>query len=134
MKTLLAASLALFVLPSCFIEADDDHPPIVVGTGYAVVDWTIAGVKDPDACFDFGADVLSVQVSTASGAFLGDYEQDCEVFETSIELEPGRYIADATLLDSAGFASTTTIPLDPFRIYGGDELVLPIDFPPDSFY
>ena len=38
------------------------------------------------------------------------------------------------LLDPSGRERTTTVGLGTFEIYGDDELILDIDFPPSSFY
>lgn len=134
MKTLLLAALTLTALPSCIVESDRDPSSVFFGSGFAVVDWTIAGIKDPNLCFETGADQISVIVSTRDGFFVGEFQQACEFFATSIELSPGSYIADATMLDARGFEVTTTVELQAFSIFGDDELVLPIDFPFDSFF
>ncbi|HVR19188.1 MAG TPA: hypothetical protein VMS65_05825 [Polyangiaceae bacterium] len=130
------APLALaLVLPSCFFSDDDDAPPVVVEpTGVLVVDWSISGLQDPAACRQSDAEVVSIAVETADGVSLGEFEDACEAFDTSIELEPGDYFADAVLLDSTGAARTTPVGLGLVRIFGDDELVVPVDFPSDSFY
>jgi hypothetical protein len=132
-QKLLLAALISFAPLACSDE-DDDPRSEFVGSGFAVVDWTIEGTKSSDLCSELGADRITVSVSTASGAFVGEFEQDCESFATSIELLPGTYIADAFLVDAGGAPRTTTLPLDQFSIFGNDELILPIDFPFDSFF
>jgi hypothetical protein len=44
------------------------------------------------------------------------------------------YFADAVLLDPAGYERTTPVDLGYFEIFGEDELVVPIDFPSNSFF
>lgn len=51
-----------------------------------------------------------------------------------VPVAPGRYDADAVLLDSGGDTMTTAVALGPITLYGNDELILGADFPPDSFY
>jgi len=134
MRALWPFAFAL-VLPSCFfVDDDDDAPVVVVPTGLLVVDWSISGLQDPAACRQSNADVLNVAIQTADGAPLGEFEDACEAFDTSIELEAGDYFGDAVLLDSSGAARTTPVDLGLVRIFGDDELVVPVDFPSDSFY
>ena len=137
MRALLPLALAL-ILPSCFFvdddDDDDDQPVVVVPTGLLVVDWSLSGLQDPAICRQSGADVINIAVETADGVPLGEFEDVCEAFETSIELEAGDYFGDAVLLDGSGAARTTPVDLGLVRIFGDDELVVPVDFPSDSFY
>ncbi len=113
----------------------DPAPPVVVaGDGLLTVDWTIDRAKDPYACRDEAADSIDVYVSTPGGTPVGDFNEYCESFAMSISLAPGTYFADATLLDAGGAEITTPVDLGRFTLYGDDELVVPIDFPYDSFY
>jgi hypothetical protein len=122
----LLAALGLF---GCAVEADSNPPPRRVSTGVLVVDWSISGIQDPAICRQSDADVISVVIDGG-----GEFEDVCESFRTSIELAPGSYNGDAVMLDTSGDARTTAVDLGPFDIYGDDELVVPIDFPSDSFY
>jgi hypothetical protein len=136
MRALFPLALAL-VLPSCFFDDeddDDDRPVVVVPTGVLVVDWSISGLQDPAACRQNDAAVIRVTLETADGVPLGEFEDDCEAFETSIELEPDDYYGDAVLSAPSGAARTTPVDLGLVRIFGDDELVVPVDFPSDSFY
>ena len=74
-----------------------------------------------------------VTVYSRGGRVLGDYEQDCEEFATSIPLPPGDYTADAVILDYDGHERTTSVEISPFSIYGDDSVILDIDFPARSF-
>jgi hypothetical protein len=132
MRALLPVAFAL-VLPSCFfVDDDDDAPPVVVvPTGLLTVDWSISGLQDPAACRQSSADVINVAVETSDGVPLGEFEDACEAFDTSIELEAGDYFGNAVLLDAAGAARTTPVELGLVRIFGDDELVVPVDFPSD---
>lgn len=122
------------VLPGCFVEGDNDRlPPDPVYDGTLVLDWTIDGTTAPFECRQSDAATLSVTIERLRGAFVGEYEQDCSFFATSIDLRPNDYVAWAVLLDPEGYERTTTIEIDPFTIYGDDVLRIPIDFPPDSF-
>lgn len=134
MKSGVLAALSL-ALSGCVAESTDSRP-IVVGadTGFLIVDWSISGYQDPALCRQSDADVINIAVETSGGSFVGEFEDACEAFETSVELAPGDYFADALLLDPSGSARTTAVDLGFFEIFGNDELVVPIDFPPDSFF
>jgi hypothetical protein len=129
---LAAAFTALAALSGC-ASGSDRGSAVVVGDGVLVVDWTIDDAKDSRDCASQGADGIDVVVSTAAGDVVGDFNAYCEAFDLSIQLAPGSYNGDATLLDAAGRPRTTSVDLGRFTIYGDDELHVPIDFPLDSF-
>jgi hypothetical protein len=128
-----SALLLALALPGCVAEVES-RPVRVETTGLLTVDWSIGGQKDPAACRQSDTDVINIALETADGISLGEFEDVCEVFQTSIELEPGDYFGDALLLDPSGTERTTPVDLGLVRIYGDDELVVPVDFPSDSFY
>jgi hypothetical protein len=135
MKPAFLAALCLG-LSGCVAEATTDSRPVIVdsSTGFLVVDWAIGGAQDPAACRQSDADVINIAVETADGFFIGEFEDVCEAFQTSIALAPDGYVADAVLLDPFGEARTTLVDLGFFEIYGEDELIVLADFPSDSFY
>jgi hypothetical protein len=131
MKKLALSSLALSALlslPGCLIVADDDDPPPLVGT--LTVEWTIDGRQDPLDCIDFGVDRLELVISGPEDV---EIEPLCEDFVTSIDLYEGRYVADATLVDSFDRAATLTEPIDAIDVIDGTELEVTVDFPLGSF-
>lgn len=134
-RTLLAL-LASLLVPACTVESD--HPPRraipVVTDGTLTVDWTVDGRTDPDECAQGDAASIDIVVQTVGGAHVGEFDDACDAFETSIDLEPGDYVANAVLLDADGRERTTAVDMEPFTILGDDELVVPIDFPARSFY
>ena len=136
MRALAALSVTLAASATgCFIVAEDDTaPPPPYVSGSLIVDWSIDGRKDPGECRQGAVESISIVVETAYGTFVGEYEQACEAFATSIELEPGDYVADVVLLDPTGSERTTRIRVRPFQIYSYDTAVLPVDFPASSFY
>jgi hypothetical protein len=128
----LACALAL---SGCVAEATDSRPTVVgADTGLLIVDWSISGYQEPALCRQSDTEVISIVVETADGDFVGEFEDVCEAFSTGIELVRDDYFADAVLLDPSGSARTTTVSLGYFEIFGNDELVVPIDFPTDSFF
>jgi hypothetical protein len=133
MKAAFALVLSL-AMSSCIVEAEDSGPIVVeADAGFLIVDWSISGYKDPVLCRQSDADVINIVVETSRGVFVGEFEDACAAFSTSIELTPDAYFAEAFLLDPAGSARTTAVDLGFIEIFGNDELVVPIDFPADSF-
>jgi hypothetical protein len=134
--TLLPILLSTFAM-ACTVETTSPGPspgPAPVTQGQAVVDWTIDGVKDPNKCAQSSVANIEITVTDSAGASRGTFQQACSAFSTSIALDPGRYTATATLLDSGGAARTTSVAINPFSILGNDQLNLPIDFPASSFF
>jgi hypothetical protein len=135
MNKIALAVLALLLVPACFVESDHGHAaPPVVSDGTLTVDWTIDGNTDPAECMQGDAASIDIVVETLSGRRVDEFEDDCEAFETSVDLAPGDYVANAVLLDPDGQDRTTAVDMEPFTIYGDDELVVPVDFPARSFY
>jgi hypothetical protein len=133
LASLTAACVALTALSGCASD-DGRRGAVVVGDGVLVVDWTIEGVNDARDCASEGADSIDVVLSTAAGDAVGDFNGYCEDFDLSVQLAPGDYYGNATLLDAAGRPRTTSVDLGRFSIFGDDELHVPIDFPLDSFF
>jgi len=119
----------LLSVPGCLIVSDDDDPEPLVGT--LTIEWSIEGRRDPLDCIDFDVDRLELVVSGSSDEV--EVEPYCEDFSTSIDLYEGRYVADATLIDSFDRASTLTEAIDAFDIVAGTDLVISVDFPVGSF-
>ncbi len=131
-RIVLAVALAC---AGCVAEPTDSRPVVVESSnGVLVVDWSISGAQDTAICQQSDADVISIAIQTSRGASVGEFEDVCEAFSTSIELAPGDYFADAVLLGPSGDARTTPVDLGTIQIFGDDELAVPIDFPSDSFY
>jgi hypothetical protein len=128
---ILALFTAAMLLAGCGSGRAD---AVVVGDGTVVVDWTIEGAKDARDCKSEGADSADILISTAAGVTVGDFGGYCEDFAVSVDLAPGDYYGNATLLDAAGRPRTTAVDLGRFSIFGDDELHIPIDFPFDSFF
>lgn len=132
--TLLAASMLPLCTAGCVVEHDHGPPVVVATSGTMILDWTIENAKIPAECSRFGAVTLQVSIRTRGGLDAGTYTQSCEAFATSIVLPADDYDANALLLDAAGNARTTVVAIQPFSIFGNDQLTIPIDFPLDSFY
>jgi hypothetical protein len=110
----------------------NSSPPLPTN-GSVTFDWTLAGVKDPSECGIQNVDTFDVVVTTPDGAPYAEFRESCEVFETTVSLPPGRYAANAVLLDPQNFERTTEIPVVPFDVISATTLSIPLDFPPSSF-
>lgn len=119
-------------LSGCVISSDDGGA--VATTGTLIVEWTIDDATNPAECRQSSVASVDIAVDTARGHAVGDFEEDCEAFTTSIELDPGSYSAEAVLVDPRGEDRTTPIQIPTFTIVGNDELHIPVDFPSDSFF
>jgi hypothetical protein len=97
------------------------------------VDWTIENGKSASTCRVAGVDRIAIDVYDDDSSWHNEYLANCEDFATSIDLDSGHYSGTAVLLDYDGNETTTTIDLGPMRIYSDEELIVPIEFPADSF-
>ena len=115
----------------CTVTTSSDT---VVPVGRLVLDWTIDEAKDPNLCLVSGAAAFDISISTTSGAFINEFQAPCQSFSTTIStLPPGSFVANAQLMAADGDTPrTTTIAINPFTITSSD-LVIPVDFPADSF-
>lgn len=139
--TTFALALALPLLGAsmvgCTVTAEPIPTVVIVGTEPAatlIVDWTIELRADPRDCALSGAASIEITVVADSGFDAGTFVQDCAAFSTSIPLAPGTYAASAQLVDIAGVPRTTAVTLAPFTLFRNDQLVVPVDFPADSFF
>ncbi len=133
----LGLAVCTLGLPACGEGASGvyvEPPPIAVARGSLVLDWSINGYVDPSLCRQSQATTLEVSIDPLDGGPGGTFSKDCEAFATTIGLPVGRYFASALLLDLFGNPRTTAVTIPPFSIYGNDQLRIPIDFPPSSFY
>jgi hypothetical protein len=119
--------LALLSMTGCVVHTDGAHE------GAVTLTWTIDGVDDPAECRQGDVDLFVVHIETSDGDFGSDYDALCEDFAVTIELPSGDYHADAVLVDSRGREVTTAIATDDFAVYPGEEEVIDLDFPADSF-
>jgi hypothetical protein len=105
-----------------------------VVTGSLTLQWTVDEVADPNVCAMGNAATFDIILETTGGGFAGEFQAPCGAFTTTISaLGEGGYRANAVLLDPAGRARTTSIAIQPFNIIANSNLVLDLDFPPDSF-
>jgi len=128
-----AAFVALSVVcSSCAVETGPSTM-VVAGDGTLTVDFTVDESTNPNLCDAEGAASIEVDVFTRGGASIAQVVDSCRAGVTSVGLPPGSFDGTALLLDAGDRPITTAVDLGPIRIYGGDELVVPIDFPADSF-
>jgi hypothetical protein len=128
----LAVSLAVCSIAGCYISTVDDRIPLVA-TGRLTLRWSIDGTMGPDQCRQLGATSIRISIFN-DGTLVSDYVQDCDAFATTIDLNPDNYTGSVHLEDSSTQPRTTNVELFPFRIIGGTNLDVPVDFPANSFY
>ena len=133
MSPLLRSVLCVAALSTsaCIVET---YPVAASSLGTVEIDWTVNGRIDPNLCSQSGATTLAVDVFDSRGYAVGSYDAPCGAFATSIDLYAGSYSADARLFDAGGRVRSTAVSIGSFRIWGGETSIVPIDFPPSSFY
>jgi hypothetical protein len=108
---------------------------VVVGSGAAVMDWTIDETKDPGRCQISGATTFHVALYDSAGRFTGEFVQDCAAFATTIGgLGADTYTGNAELLDASGRPRTTSVSLAPFSVLASASVTVAVDFPASSFF
>lgn len=128
---LILVALGL-VAPSCVVDSGPSTA-VVAGDGALTVDFTVDESTNPNVCDAEGAASIEVDVFSPGGAAVAQVVDACRAGVTSVGLPAGSFDGTAVLLDGAGHAITTAVDIGPVRIYGGDELVVELDFPADSF-
>jgi len=126
----LAAGALLLSAAGCTVTTSNDVAPVPAGR--LVMQWTIEGSTNPSLCTATGVDTFDIIVVDSAGGQAGEFAAPCSSFGTTISvLNPGRYTANAVLM-SGDVERTTQVPINPFTITSSD-LVIPVDFPADSF-
>jgi hypothetical protein len=131
---LLASFLSALALTSACVITTDDPVYVERGNGLLTLEWTLGGTTDPGECDATDADVIEISIRQSGGRVVDQFVESCDRFVASVELLPGTYQAEAVLLDPLDRERTTTAGMGSFEIYGDDELILDVDFPPSSFY
>jgi len=127
---LLCSGLATGCL---FVDDKDDDADRAPAIGALTVDWTIDGQTSPADCAAFGVDRMELVLYEGGDQVVQEVEPLCESFSVSAVTLKELYYGDATLVDSFDRAATLTLPIDDIEIIGGTELIVPVDFPLDSF-
>jgi hypothetical protein len=130
MKKQLGLLGAVLVCVGCGGGSSAPPPP---PEGTVTFDWTVKGVHEPQECDVENVATFDVIIYDDTAAQVGEFSARCDVFDMSVNLVEGHYTANAVLLDPSGRELTTEIPVTPFDLIGTTELVIPLDFPPDSF-
>jgi len=116
-----------------FVDDDDDDGDLAPAVGTLTIEWTIDGQTNPDDCAAFGVDRFELVLYEGGDYVVDEVEPLCEAFSISVDMVDGLYYGDATLVDSFDRAATVTLPIDDIDIIAGTDLVIPVDFPIDSF-
>jgi len=120
-------------LAGCTVEAGvTPAPPTPEVTGSVTVVWTIAGRSDAAVCSEYSVDSLELVVYDNSGSPVIRTTAPCEAFNVSIDLAPGLYDADATLVDVNQKRRSRTLPIQDIRVTAGTNISVDIDFPAGS--
>jgi len=126
---LLALSSAVALASSaCIVQTTTNQSP-----GTFELDWTINGGTSPSLCTQSASANISLTLSRG-GSNVGTYTSACANFATYVDgLQPGTYTWSAKLVDAGGTARTTTAS-NTVTIYSNQREIVPVDFPPSSFF
>ena len=119
--------------PACGDSEPDRVVVVDPPTGTLTVEYTIQGETVPSHCAFYGASDVELVVYDDLGYIVADRYAPCESYLVSVELYPGLYGADVTLVDPFNNAVSVTAPLDGLDVVRDTELVVLVDFPPGSF-
>jgi hypothetical protein len=138
-SAVLAGCLAgAAALAGCTVETGVSPPPPIRPpprpdiTGSLTVRWTIAGSTSPLQCAFYRVDGLSIILYDAVGTAIVSTVAPCERFAVTIDIAPGLYHADATLVDADQRPRSLTLPLKNLRITTGTNLNVDVEFPARS--
>jgi len=133
-KPLTLAGMLALALPAagCFVTTDVEPAPPSSFSGALTVNYTIEGSTDPALCSTYGAADVELVVYTGRGAYVTERQAPCSDFWIGVSLDPGLYSADITLVDVGDRAVSVTKPLYSIDVVEDTELVIDVDFPPDS--
>jgi hypothetical protein len=126
LRTAAFTALISLMGGGCWVE-------VLRSRGEAVVDWSIDGATDDDACARRGADHVDVRVIDGSGHVAARLTPTCDSFTTSVSLEGGFYHVDATLSDGRGLPVSSTVSAGPFEVRSYHLGRAHLDFGAESF-
>lgn len=128
MKKLGLLVCSCVALSSCVVVHDHGDDATLT------VAWTIDGRADRARCRQGDVDTADILIETASGRRVDEFQAPCNAFEASIGLEVGTYFVSVVLVDPDGNDRTTAVDSDPVVLHYGDDVVVDVDFPADSFF
>lgn len=102
--------------------------------GSVSVRWSIQGQFDPHLCTAFSASTMRTTIYDYYGYYVTEDHAPCFAFITTIPLHQGTYTATQELLDAIGRPVSTTLDLQRFDIWDGNDVLLDTDFPASSFF
>lgn len=132
---LAGCALAVASLSGCFITTDTGpgpSPSPSLPTGSLTVTWTVAGSHSPPACAQFGAYDLEIIILDRFRRPITTTHAPCTDFSATVDLPPGDYTAEVTLVDSSSRDVSTSLPLRDIEVKPSSDLTIDVDFPSTS--
>jgi hypothetical protein len=86
-----------------------------------------------NACVNAAAAAVDITILDSNERSVGRFQQSCNAFATSIDLDQGIYAAEARLIGERGMARTRAVRIDFFTINATSQLTEPVDFPDSAF-
>ena len=132
---LTAWCLGAAPLMGCVFTAEPlPSPPPAEPTGSVTVEWSIAGSARPEQCAAYRVDALELVIYELPGQPLVVVDAPCENFSVTVDLAPGVYQGQATLIDANQRPVSRRLPLEDLVVKSGTDLKVDIDFPATSIY
>ena len=130
MKAILPVLALTLPATGCFVHTTDDTP--VAATGTLSVAWTVEGSTAPPLCDAHNAVDIAIDVYDDRGDRVTTQKTPCDAFVANIQLDPGPYSLDITLVDENDKSVTTTLTIDT-EVQSDTEVDVDVDFPHSSF-
>jgi len=127
----LAAACAFGSVVAC-VRADEPSDQEGESDGELTVRWSLEGTKDPARCEQLGAAAVDLGIYDASHELDSRLVQPCVTFEVTVELAPGEYSAEATLVDEDGSAISATLTIEDLEVGADEATETSIDFSADA--
>lgn len=125
----------LAIATGCSVDRGETSPetPPISTSGALQVAWTVRGASDEAACVNASAAAIDITILDSNEASVGRFQQSCNAFATSVDLEEGIYAADVRLIGDRGLALTRAVRIDFFTINPTSQITEPVDFPDSTF-
>lgn len=108
------------------------YVPVGRDSGEVTQRWSIGGRFDRRLCRTYGADRMELIIRDTAGGIVARAYQPCEEMQMTVDLPEGRYFGEAKLIARDGSEVSTTLELQPFRIFEDTETFIDTDFPRSS--
>lgn len=123
-QAVFAAVLLIFLCGGCGDDDDD--------IGHVTVEWSVAGMADPQACDRVGADRVEITFLSQDGSFVDEVEASCQDFTTTFDFPEGTYDITVRLITAQGEPVSNPLFFDDVLVEDASVALLHSEFPQSS--